>query len=426
MKYKNTEISSRIKKALLSLSFGLSLVFGLLTFLLLYVIEDQVFTNLLMAEQAHFNQLSPSESVNWQPSNRYMKFVDNKKQLPKKFQSIVSDKFGVYEFFENGQAYFILHSQKEIMGIDLAKSYYIIFDVTELLAVRDGKFSLISAIVFVTLCVMLLAMFISIRLSRKILAPLKTLTSELQNNGFTEMNKGFSLPFAGDEVGVLATQLEKAIEQAQSAVQREFEFNSGVSHELRTPIQVAMNSVELLEFTQVDLKDNKAMNRLKRAIAQMEQISEAFLWLASQRSIEKKLTNPFPVLENLKSHYENLYPNHTLNVKPEENISLKYCVPQSVFTVIIDNLLRNAFQHGAVGEVKINLSRDAVQILNLKLETSQSIEDSKIKHPEAKGYGIGLMIVKRICQRLNWQINLQDKDETYFETKIKFDNNSVE
>mgnify|MGYP000291668960 CR=1 FL=1 len=54
-------------------SFGLSLVFGLLIFLLLYVIEDQVFINLLRAEQAHFNNVSQSESVNWKPSNRYMK-----------------------------------------------------------------------------------------------------------------------------------------------------------------------------------------------------------------------------------------------------------------------------------------------------------------------------------------------------------------
>ncbi len=419
MKHKNTEISSRIKKALLSLSFGLSLVFGLLIFLLLYVIEDQVFINLLTDEQAHFNKVSQSESVNWKPSVRYMELVEDKLQLPEKFQSIVSDKLGVYEYFDEGQAYFILHGQKMGNTNDSAKSYYITFEVTELLAVRDGKYSLIGTIVFVTLFVMLIAMLISIRLSKKILTPLKKLSSQLQENGFSEMIKGFSKPFTGDEVGVLASQLEEAIEQAQSATQREFEFNSGVSHELRTPIQVALNSVELLEITQVDLKDNKALIRLKRAIAQMEQISEAFLWLASQRSIEKKLTHPVAVIETLKQNYQQLYPNHILKVNIDNSTSLQYQIPQSVFTVIIDNLLRNAFQHGATGEVKINLSKDSIQIVNLKL-TTQATESSKTKNTETKGYGIGLMIVKRICQRLDWQINLGDKGEAYFETEIRF------
>lgn len=414
MKNNNSGIGSRIKKSLLGLSFGLSIVFGLLIFLLLYVIEDQVFINLLRAEQKQLNQLSQSEALNWQPSNRYMKLIDSKQKLPEKLQSIVYDQLGVYEHFEEGQAYFILHGQKIDNANNSAKSYYITYDVTELLAVKQGKFSLIATILFVTLFVMLIAMIISFRLSRKVLAPLKKLSNQLQENGITEMTKGFSKPFTGDEVGVLAAALEEAIQQSQSALQREFEFNSGVSHELRTPIQVALNSVELLEITQQDFKTDKTVKRLKRSILQMEQISEAFLWLASQRSLEQKSSNPMPIIESLKQHYIQQYPNRSLIVNSEIDRSFQYNIPQSVFTVIIDNLLRNAFQHGAEGEVIINLNKGSIKILNLKLASHQSLETS-----ETKGYGIGLMIVKRICKRLDWRLNLKDLDEKYFETEIK-------
>ena len=66
MKPKTISIRSRIKTSLLSLSLGLSLIFGLLTFLLLYVIEDQVFINQLQAEQKFYQQLDSSQIDQWQ------------------------------------------------------------------------------------------------------------------------------------------------------------------------------------------------------------------------------------------------------------------------------------------------------------------------------------------------------------------------
>lgn len=406
---KNNSINSRIKKSLLGLSFMLSLIFGLVTFLLLYVIEDQVFINLLKAENKQYKQLDSIQAKDWQPSNHHMKLIHDKSQMSEKLQAVVSSKKGVYEYFENDQAYFILHGKNK-----QAASYYITFDVNELLVVREGRFVLISTIIVVTLLVMIMAILVSLGLSKKILAPLKKLTNQLQNNGLADMSKGFSKPFVGDEVGVLTSQLEQAVEETQSAIQREFEFNSGVSHELRTPIQVAINSVELLELTQKDLKDSKVLHRLKRAIIQMQQTSEAFLWLASQKSFEKDATNPLVVLKTLKKQYDQQYPKQSLSIHSHLEDFSQYVVPRSVFTVIIDNLLRNAYQHGEGEEIEIKLKNDSFHISNLKpTSDNQSATDTQ------KAHGIGLMIVERICQRLNWQLNINDNNSEYFTIEIR-------
>ena len=406
---KNNSINSRIKKSLLGLSFMLSLIFGLVTFLLLYVIEDQVFINLLKTENKHYSQLDSIQAQHWQPSNRHMKLIHNKAQMPEKLQAVISSKKGVYEYFENDKAYFILHDKNKH-----ATSYYITFNVNELLVVREGRYVLISTIIVVTLLVMLMAILVSLGLSKKILTPLKKLTNQLQNNGLADMSKGFSKPFIGDEVGVLTSQLEQAIEETQSAIQREFEFNSGVSHELRTPIQVAINSVELLELTQKGLKDSKVLHRLKRAILQMQQTSEAFLWLASQKSFEKEAINPLTVLDILKKQYDQQNPKQSLSIDSQIEDYSQYMVPRSVFTVIIDNLLRNAYQHGEGEEIKIKLENDSIQIFNLKTTShNQSATDTQ------KAHGIGLMIVQRICHRLNWQLHINDNNTKYFSIEIK-------
>ena len=402
------------------MTLGLSLVFGMLIFLLMYVIEDQIFINLLHAEQDHFNQQTSLQAESWQPENRYMKLVVSKQNLPEELQNVVSQKLGIYEFFKDNYAYFILHGKKQLSNNTQESSYYITFDVSELLAVRQGKTTLITTVVIFTLLVLLIAIWVAIRLAKKSLAPLKKLTDELQTQDLSELPQGFSKPFVGDEVGILAKQLEEAIKRSQSAAQREFEFNRGVSHELRSPIQVALSSVELLELTQPELKDNKATQRLKRSINQMEQISEAFLWLASQRSLEAENTNACIGLEKLITDYLQQYPNKTINLHNQLPEQLQLNIPKPVFIVIFDNLIRNAIQHGSEDEIQIKLNTDSIQIINSQLVDSSL--DSQSSHSKTGGYGVGLMIVERICQRLNWELIMQTNNDSFVSAKITMDN----
>lgn len=402
-KNKQQPIGSRIKQVMVSLTLGLSLIFGLLIFLLVYVIEDQVFINLLKSEGKHFKNLSHQQALTWQPASRSMKLFVNKDKLPKKLHQIVLAKTGVYEYFEDAEAYFILFDQKQYSEVEKPLAYYIVYDVSDLLVVRSNRFNLINMIMAITFLVMIAAIFIAMRLSKNILTPLRKLTDQLQNEGYTNMQTGFSLPFAGDEIGILAAQLEAAIKSAQQSVQREFEFNRGVSHELRSPIQVALNSTELLTINNHDLTYAKPMQRLKRAITQMEQISEAFLWLASERSLDKESTDARQVIQTLKSHYAQHYQHNNIVIQQQSQETILYQAPLAVFTVVIDNLIRNALQHGTSGDILINLKHNSIQIINP--QSSQIYEKEQLHNPLG-GYGIGLMIVKRICQRLNWQLTL--------------------
>ncbi|MBL4772089.1 MAG: sensor histidine kinase, partial [Alcanivoracaceae bacterium] len=95
-----------------------------------------------------------------------------------------------------------------------------------------------------------------------------------------------------------------------------------------------------------------------------------------------------------------------------------YSIPQSVFTVIIDNLIRNALQHGTIGDIQVKLSDRSIQILNPQLTKT---EDSNSL--DASGYGIGLMIVERICQRLNWQLKFNNGDEKFSLVEISINDN---
>ncbi|MEL7449500.1 MAG: HAMP domain-containing sensor histidine kinase [Pseudomonadota bacterium] len=393
-------IAARIRRSLLGLALGATVLLGAFALLLLYVIEDQLFSNQLSVEKAVLEKLPASERMGWQPGNRQMQLVWSLDALPPSVASVVGDRPGVYEHFDSEAAYFILRGTVT----DPPADYFLLYDVSELLAVRQYRPALVIVFVVGVVAVGLLATAVALYLARKTLHPLRRLTQKLESGTGGELPEGFSEEFAGDEVGVLAEALESALQRVQSATTREFEFNRGVSHELRTPIQVAKGAVELLQMDagrQPDTRSAVYTERLSRAIGQMEDVTEAFLWLASSRTLAAARTNAVAGIEALISNHAEA-PGATTVQFDVDAADVDYKVPPPVFAVVVGNLLRNAAQHSAGGRVHCGLTQQEIVIENTRSDGDEAAE------PE--GFGVGLEIVRRICERLDWRLSLTQTD----------------
>jgi len=249
-------VTARIRDAMLGLTVGLCVLFAALIFLLVYVIEDQIFVNQLKLEQASYEQTikaaDPPAIQAWQPTNAYIQRIDHSDGLPqalpnKNLQTILAST-GVHEFFDDNEALFIAHFSRP----DTGASYFLRYDVQDLLAVRGSKLALFVLIGGLTLLIMLIAMVLAGRLTKSTLAPVSRLSDALKENDLDHVVIELAQEFSQDEIGVLAGELAQALENVQAAAQREYEFNRGVSHELRSPIQVAQSASELLELVGVD------------------------------------------------------------------------------------------------------------------------------------------------------------------------------
>ncbi len=382
-------IAQRIKRAMIGLSLVLCLVFMVLTMLMVYVVEDQVFINLLKNEQHQLEQLAVDQRDDWQPSNQYMQWYLNEQQVPAEILSVTDSALGVYEYFDDGQAGFVLRGRFPDEGGD----YLISFDVSGLLAVRSSRLDLWILIATVSLLLMMVSVWLAYRLANRSLSPIKQLTAQLQDE-HQDLPQGFAADFSGDEVGILAQQLAHAIDRANQAAQREFEFNRGISHELRTPIQIAQNSLELMSLDhQRGTEHTPAMRRLERAITDMHKITEAFLWLAHGKLKDNQTVDVEAVIVALKHRYQNDYPDRAITFTHDP--MLKYVVPPSVLWVMLDNLLRNAMQHSHDGDVVCEFNKQYISIENMKDQLSGH-----------SGYGLGLAIIERLCEHLHWRLEV--------------------
>ena len=193
--------------------------------------------------------------------------------------------------------------------------------------------------------------------------------------------------------------------------QREKEFSRFASHELRTPIMVIKGSSELLsKVPNQPPVALKAIDRINKASEEMRILTETFLLLGKEtveahhfgeHDLEQKLRQQLEALAPLFAKQDASYDLRVLSSKVID-------APESFITIIINNLIKNAFSY-SVGDIYIHLAADTLTIIN-RHEGNETYN---------AGYGCGLVIVERICERMGWFFTMDD-DGQQFKTTVTF------
>ncbi len=409
-------VTARVRNAMVSLTLVLSLMFTGLLFLLVYVIEDQLFVNQMKIEQASFENIiehaGPKQIQGWQPRNANIRRIDLVENLPDTLpESVlnqVSKTNGIHEYFDDNNAMFIA----SLLLPDDGKRYFLVYDVKNLLVVRDTKNTLFALIGSVTLIITAVAVLLARRFSKSTLAPISHLSNALQNDDLEHVVIGLANEFSEDEISVLTRELALALERVQKSAQREYEFNRGVSHELRSPIQVAQSATELLQIyaTENDTVITKTVSRLQRSVAEMNEIAEAFLWLASDRVLlehERCSTNE---LQAILSLINSAFPSNDIVADFDAPRESFYRMPTAVLAVVMRSLVRNAVVHGEPSDIEVGVHEDRITVSNV----------ANTKIDENNGFGIGLSIVQRICDRFGCQMTSPVLSEGRYSLSIVF------
>lgn len=195
-------------------------------------------------------------------------------------------------------------------------------------------------------------------------------------------------------IGIVQSYKSSSDKQKELIEKEEF-FLSTMSHELRTPIAIISSSVELLERMSVDKKVVTVNKRISYAIQNMNYLAKTLLWLS--RKNNRPLTETPINLSNLVSDViaDNQYlvagRDITLaiccEIEPNYEIYDNYGAVQ----LVLVNLIRNALQHSANGDIVIQLKNGALVVEN-PFESNETCNSK-----EAESYGFGLYLVKKIC-----------------------------
>ena len=221
-----------------------------------------------------------------------------------------------------------------------------------------------------------------------------------------------------DEVGKLTQTIDSYHQRLADFNERERAFTSNVSHELRTPLAVIKGAAEvMLAQKNHSLGDQRRIERIARAAAQMARLITALLTLAREES-DNEQKHQYPVkkiLRQVVNEHQYLLNHKSVVVKLHTHHDLLITSDPTLLYVVLANIIRNAYSYTSQGTVHIRLEGKRVVIedtgVGMKKDQLLRMFDRYYSDHHANGgHGIGLSLVRRICERYSWRISVHSRE----------------
>lgn len=319
---------------------------------------------------------------------------------------------GAHELNYEGQNFHVL------IAASNQGTIYLIEDTTQF---EQREIAIQIALVAAVVGAILIALWLGAWLSGKVISPVTALARQV-----ARLKPGHPHPprvaaqYADDEVGQLASTFDAYLQQMEQFIRREQEFTADASHELRTPLTVINGASELL-LENPDLPDRarRQIERIARAGERMSQMLESLLLLAREtpagEAAEKEPYQVEDVAMEVLEHHRFMVRDKPVTLRCDMASGFQLSASRTALAIVLSNLLRNAINHTEAGEVLMRVADRRVEISDsgagIPADELKHIFDRHYRGRNARqaGSGIGLSIVKRICDRQHWHIDIHSE-----------------
>jgi signal transduction histidine kinase len=260
---------------------------------------------------------------------------------------------------------------------------------------------------------LLIALYVVHITAKKISRPLNQVTDIISLNSHLTKDTFNSLNHSPSELGMLVEALIQLQERVDQHIERERQFTGFASHELRTPLAVIKAATGLLELKDESLKTKRHYLQLIQGIHDMEALIDTFLRLAREK---KDVDYRSIILDESRLLFEidkfsHLLSMRNLNINLSVNDPIEVKSPETVLTVLLDNLIKNAITHSADGVIDLTISQNTLKITN-PCEPEDDVMFTKDTPLELRQYGIGLNIVSQVCEYYCWDFSFNETSQS--------------
>jgi signal transduction histidine kinase len=297
------------------------------------------------------------------------------------------------------------------------KGLYLLYEVSALEFTEKRKLRIGLVLLSGVILVVILGFWIGRLTSRKVIAPVIHLSEQVKHSGPGKLPTDLSKDFVDDEVGILAAALEQSMKRIEAFVEREHQFARNASHELRTPVTVIKGAVELLckQINSTDTAMLRPLHRIQRQVTNMENIIEALLWL-SREGVSTESDRNFSVLPLVRDTIEEnrqLIADKSIDINLVAQGKPVLNVPAPLFQIAITNLIQNAVRYTSNGRITIYVREDRVLVCDTGIGIDgadlKNITQPHVRGNGSDGFGLGLSIVSRLCDRFGWQLEIESE-----------------
>ena len=196
---------------------------------------------------------------------------------------------------------------------------------------------------------------------------------------------------------------------------------SGISHDFRTPLTASLGYLQMIgKSGELSEKNAEYLGIAMQKNQYLKELSDEFFELSKIDSSKEQMNMEEVCLSNILT--EHILEQHSWIA--ERNISADFDITDGIIVQadrrclerILNNLMSNAQKYTA-DRFSVTLKRDGGKTVLTAANTlsdSSSIDIDKVFEPfyrmdsrTAGGSGLGLYVVKRLCDKLNWTVSAQ-------------------
>lgn len=259
----------------------------------------------------------------------------------------------------------------------------------------------------------LLSLFVGSYIGRRFVNPILTLAEALPHT-----DQALPLQDRDDELGVLARALATHTAELRRFLDRERFISGDVSHELRTPLTVISGAAEILIGQRGDDPlVARTAERIYRASNEAAQCVNVLLMLARAPD---RLPRPATDIGDM-AQAEVARNQHLIGARPVElrfggGTTFSVNAPPELCAAAIGNLVRNACQYTERGSVVVSLAGRSVLVEDTGPGLPGAVlqvlhgESASAQEGPSSGTGLGLGLVRRICEYLGATLSVRARD----------------
>lgn len=217
-------------------------------------------------------------------------------------------------------------------------------------------------------------------------------------------------------------ELNQSVSQMTDNVIKEYEvlktFTDNASHEMQTPLAVITSKLDLLIQTSFETQVEQ-LQAIYDATGRLTRLNQTLLLLAkidNNQYHTPDIVRFKPFLQNKFQQFDELINGKSLALKYDLH-DVSITINKDLAEILINNLLSNSIRHNYQGGfIECTLTEEEFSITNsgptVTFDTTNIFDRFK-KSSDSEGTGLGLAVVKQICDVSQFKISYRHLDDTH-------------
>ena len=300
-----------------------------------------------------------------------------------------------------------------------AGQYYELSVSTPTIEKQDLRESIFYLLIGLFVILLVTILIINIWVFYRSMKPFYVLLHWLGDYRLGQTHKPLYNPTHTSEFQKLNDTVVRFAQHSEEVFQQQKQFIGNASHEIQTPLAVCRNRLEMLMEDET-LTEQQLGEIIKtyETLEHVSKLNKSLLLLSKIDNHQYSETSKVclnDILHSLIPDFEEVYAFKEVSLSLEENARLCADMNEVLATVLMTNLLKNAFVHNVEGgSIRITINRDSICFSNtgtlVALDEKRVFERFYQGNKKEGSTGLGLAIANAVCRQFKLELKYVFKD----------------